>query len=284
MRDKILAIKEVSTLPSALARILSLAQDEDASAIELAEEISSDQALALKILRTVNSSYYGFARRVQSVSEAVVILGFDEVERLALAISVINIFGRSNESVRALQQLWRHSLACSIVAGELEHVYRSRVPGIDGARLAGLLHDIGKAVIAQYFPKDMAAVLVRVEQEGETVREAERAVLSGVTHCEIGAWLAEHWGLPPALVEGIGRHHEPEAAETAPEVACAVHIANALCNKIGIGSLHEGPHDFAPWPEALALFPLDAALQGRIEERLAKQRGLLTAVAAGASA
>lgn len=100
VRERVWALKEVSTLPSTLVRILSIVQDDSATALDLADVVGSDQALTMRILGTVNSSYYGFHRQIRTVPDAVVILGFDEVERLALAISVIHMFGRDAATPR----------------------------------------------------------------------------------------------------------------------------------------------------------------------------------------
>jgi putative nucleotidyltransferase with HDIG domain len=282
MRDRIDAIEEIATLPDVLARIISVVQDESTTALDLADEIVRDQALAMRVLRVVNSSYYGFPRSIRSVPEAVVILGFNEIERLALTISVINMFGKSAAQVRALHNLWRHSLACSLAAGALEQHFRRTHPEIGGAHLAGLLHDVGKAVEAQYFPDETGRVIEMAKSTGCSVYEAEHEVFEGTTHADIGAWVAERWNLPPELVTAIGGHHRPEDVPGNPIMPHATHLANALVNMMGIGSLHEEPQALPPHPETLERLPLDEPLMSRIQERLEKQRGLLGAVAMGA--
>ncbi len=282
MRDRVDAIEEIATLPEVLVRIIGVVQDESTTALDLADEIVRDQALAMRVLRVVNSSFYGFPRSIRSIPEAVVILGFNEIERLALTISVINMFGRSAAQVRALHNLWRHSLACSLAAGTLEQQFRRTYPEIAGAHLAGLLHDIGKAVIAQYFHDDMTRVVQVAESSGCSVYEAEHEVFRGVTHCDIGAWVAERWNLPPELVESIGGHHRPSEVPGNPILPHATHLANALVNMMGIGALNDHPQAMPPQPETLEILSLDEALMTRIQERLEKQRGLLGAVAMGA--
>ena len=280
VREKVWALDEVATLPSTLVRILSVVQDESTTALDLAAEISADPALTMKILGTVNSSYYGFHRQINSIPDAVVILGFDDVERLALAISVINIFGRDRESARALHLLWRHSLACSVVAGCLESHFRTRITGMNGAHIAGLLHDIGKAVISQFFPEAMSPISRLVLEDGLSVCDAEREVLEGCTHCDVGAWVAERWALPKDLVESIGFHHNPEAVPPDHVLTHTAHLADAICNRVGIKTINIG----VPCEASPALSPLlhvDAGLIAQIEERLDKQRGLIGAMAAG---
>ena len=280
VRDRVYALKEVSTLPSTLVRILSIVQDDGANALDLAEVVGSDQALTLRILGTVNSSYYGFHRQIRTVPDAVVILGFDEVERLALAISVIHMFGRDPASARALKMLWRHSIACSVVTGCIETHLRSRKPQIAGAHVAGLLHDIGKAVIAQQFPEAMASVLRLIEDDGYSHTDAEREILDGYTHCDIGAWLAGRWSLPPAIVESIELHHAPSTLPNPHLLTHATHVADVLCNRFGIRSTNANASCEFEAASADAI-GLDESLLAHIEERLDRQRGLIGAMATG---
>lgn len=280
VRGKVWSLDQVATLPSTLVRILSIIQDESTTALDLADEISNDPALALKVLGAVNSSYYGFHRQISTISDAVVILGFEEVERLSLAISVINLFGRDRENARALHMLWRHSMACSVAASAIEAHYRPRKPGVNGAHVAALVHDIGKAVIAQYFPEAVRPILRLVQEDGLPVCEAEREILEGCTHCDIGAWIADRWGLPPSLVEAIAMHHAPELAPADHLLPHITHVADALCNAAGVRSLNAEMVTEID-PRTAAIIPIDGLLHNHIMARLDRQRGLIGAMAAG---
>lgn len=280
VRERVNALDEISTLPSTLVRILSVVQDESTTALDLAAEITTDPALTMKILGTVNSSYYGFHRQIASIPDAVVILGFDEVERLALAISVINLFGRDRESSRALHMLWRHSLAVSVVAGCLETHYRSHIPAIAGAHIAGLLHDVGKAVITQYFPEAVTPISRLVQEDNVSVCDAEREILDGYCHSDIGSWLAERWELPEELVESIANHHTPESVAPERILTYTTHLADCVCNRVGIRAINaETDHEVSP--VVAKHLPVDASVISGIESRLDKQRGLIGAMAAG---
>ena len=281
IRDRVFAIDEIATLPPVFVRILEIVQDDSSTALDLAAEISLDQALAVKVLRTANSSYFGLRRQISSVSEAVVLLGFREVERLALTISVINLFSHSPGSARALRLLWRHSVACATAAGVLETAYRDRMTTLRGARIAGLIHDIGKAAIAQYLPEAHEEIVRLMHDDRLVSWEAERLVLDGVTHCDIGAWMTERWNLPSAIVAGVAAHHTPDAITDYPEMAHCIHLADWLCNGFGVQSSQLNI-DFQPHPAAVETFGMDRDAIMDIQNDLDRQRGFMSAVAAGA--
>jgi putative nucleotidyltransferase with HDIG domain len=279
-RDEVCAIQSLATLPASLARVLALVQDDSSTALDLAEVISSDQALAMRVLRTVNSAYYGLHRQVRTISEAVVILGFNEVERLATTISVMSLFSKDRESIRALQLLWRHSVACSVVAGTLELAPECAEADLGGAHVAGLLHDVGKAALAQHFPEVFAEVLRVVQEQGTTGVQAEEMVMNGVNHAMVGAWLAEQWDLPPALVEAIALHHSPEEAPRGHLLPATVHTANRLCHWLGMGAATAKSAESDPPPEG-GPFVLDSATLDDLRALLQKRRGLIGAMTAG---
>lgn len=281
VQEQLDAIDDVATLPPVMTRIMSVVADESSNAMDLAAEIALDQALTVHVLRAVNSSYYGFQHKILTIPEAVVLLGFNEIEKLSMAITVVNLFGRDRASVKALHSLWRHSVACSVTAGVFELHLRAKSSEVRGAHVAGLLHDVGKAVIAQYFPKAVSSIELLMAQEELPLCDAEREVLGGLTHCEIGAQLAERWNLPLALVESIALHHAPEAAVVHPAMVYVTHLADEVCNSLG---MHAGAtRPVANVNEtARETLGLDFALLGTIRTQLDRHRGMIGAVAAGA--
>ncbi|MCL4215582.1 MAG: HDOD domain-containing protein, partial [Candidatus Hydrogenedentes bacterium] len=212
---------------------------------------------------------------------AVVLLGFREVERLALTISVMDLFSHSHDSARTLRLLWRHSVACATAAGVLETVYGDRMAALRGARIAGLIHDIGKAAIAQFLPEAHEEIVRLMHDDQLVAWKAEQMVLDGVTHCDIGAWMTERWNLPPAIVAGVASHHTPESNTDYPEMAHCIHIADWLCNGFGVHSSQLNV-DFQPHPAAVQTFNMDKNAILDIQNDLERQRGLMSAVAAGA--
>ena len=233
VRDRIDAIEDVGTLPQVMARIMAVVEDDSSTALDLAAEISRDQSLTMRILRVVNSAYYGFHRQILTVPEAVVILGFSEVERLALAIAVIGTVGMRREGVEALRSLWQHSMACSLAGTVLEQQLAAKNPEIRGAHVSGLLHDVGKAMIAQFIPEALEPIKDLADENDLPIIEAEKKILDGHTHCDIGSWMAEKWGMPPSLVESIAFHHTPDKAVSHQPIVDATHVANHIVNQLG---------------------------------------------------
>ncbi|MBI4556361.1 MAG: HDOD domain-containing protein [Candidatus Hydrogenedentes bacterium] len=279
IRDRVNAIEEISALPTTVARILAIVQDDSATALDLATELGREPALSMKVLRVVNSPYYGFARQIVSIQDAVVLLGFAEVERLALGISIINLFGRDREGVKSLQMLWRHSLACSLVGSLLESE-RGLGAALRGAHVAGLLHDMGKAVIVQYFPEVVVPVMHLVEEAHLPLHEAESDVLSGANHADIGAWIAERWDLPEPLVKSIALHHTPDQAAPEDLLVHATHIMDEICNEMGIGSGQNycAP---APNPRSCEIIGFGPHLETMIHDHLTQNRRFVSTVAGG---
>ncbi len=281
LRARVLAIESVETLPHVVTRIMTIVNDEDSTALDLATEIARDQALTLKILRTVNSSYYGFQRRILTVPDAVVVLGFDEVERLAITIAMLDTLGIGRNAMKAQRMLWRHSLACSMACGVFEIRYIREMPELRGAHIAGLLHDVGKAVLAEHFPAEFKAVLELAETGELSQFDAEQQVLDGFSHCDVGAWLADAWGLPEALVESIRAHHPPAVDEAGHPMACVTHVVDALCNTFGIRSFPTGPPPRIS-PAASEKIPMDENLVVAVRNQLNRNQNLMVAVSSGA--
>ena len=282
VRDRVFGVEEIATLPPALASILSVTKDPHSTAMDLAEEIGKDPALAAKVLKTVNSSFYGFGRRIQTVNDAVVLLGYIEVERLALAITVINLFGGDWKQARFLSQLWRHSLAASIAADLVGKASKAQTTDIAGAHVAGLLHDIGKAVLSQSMPDVFPVIIELVERNGYDPLTAEQEVLDGVDHSEIGGWIANNWSLPPSIVESIRTHHNPDKATSGRILPHITHLANAICHSIDVPSMViESPTAAQIGsPDSWALLGLDDSIIDHTLQRIENQRDFIGAMSA----
>lgn len=219
-RAEVIARKNLPTIPAVLAQILQLVDKENTSAKDLIGVIEHDQALTGKILRLANSAFFGQARRVATIPRAVMLLGFSTVRNLALGVKVWDALAGGLARQR-LEQLWAHAVLVAVSAKQMAGKLRAGDP--DEAFTAGLLHDVGRIVLAQRFKEDYWKV-VGGAAESEPVEAIEQATF-GVDHSEVGAWLLEAWELPPAIVEAARAHH---AIPAKSGTAGLVSIANRL--------------------------------------------------------
>ncbi len=237
---------KLPTLPFIASQVIDLIHRPQTSVQELARIISSDQSLTSTILKLVNSSYYGFPRQISTVKHALVILGFNEIRNLAFAISILRSFpGDEKSSLFDFRAFWRHCLGCAVVAKMLAKFFRYRVSG--KVFVAGLIHDIGKLLLSQYAKDLFEQVMQEVVSRKISFYQAERNVL-GVTHAEIGSWLASRWNFPQEIEEAVKFHHFPSKAMINPPLCSVVHLSDVLVRMrfIGWGGDREVP---LPCPE-----------------------------------
>lgn len=226
-------IEEVIPIPAVAMQIINYIDRPDAEISELARLISMDQALTTEVLKLANSAYYGFPRRVSTISEAVVILGFSTTRSVVWSVILSSTLKKPVLGY-ALPEgaLWKHSVAVAV--GSKLILQHSSVRGInlEEAFVAGLIHDIGKLLLATYVA-GVYQEIMKVISQGKTFDEAEREVL-GYDHAEVGALTAEKWHLPETYVEAIRYHHRP--TETDNLLAKVVHLADFIAYSMGWGS------------------------------------------------
>ncbi len=223
------------TLPVMLSQINRLMVNPRTSAKEVGQLISSDPAITSKILRVVNSSFYGFPNRITTITHAIVILGFNTIKSIVLSSSIFDTFkGDGLEKRFNRMDFWKHSIGVGAVAKVLGR--RRGYTSTEEFFIAGLLHDVGKIIIDQHLHEEFLEILDRVwNKGGKLMIEAEEDVL-GVTHAELGGWLFERWNLSKGLVECITAHHNPAIAKELPEHAAVIHIADVIARAMGIGN------------------------------------------------
>lgn len=226
VKDQVLALKDLPTLPSVLDEVSTLVNDPDSSTDEIAKAISTDQVLSAKVLKMVNSPIYGFPGRISSIQHALVLLGFNVIRGIIISTSVFDIM------VSAMKGLWEHSLGVSSAAGIIARHLEFDDP--EEVIVAGLLHDLGKVVAAVQLPQLHEQVVLTVKSTDVPYVEAEKEVM-GFTHERINAWLARHWHLPGNIREAMAYHHNPEAAQHYQETVCVVHLADFLVRVFEFG-------------------------------------------------
>lgn len=226
-------VDDMKVLPEIINKIIALTDDPDSTVQDMEKAILKDQVLTTKILRLANSAYYGYARKISTISQATVLLGFQAIKGIALASTVRNYMTHELKGYSLEKnQLWQQSQTCAIISRFIAKTIK--YPNPEEAYIAGLLRDIGKTILNDHMEREYAEVLLKVEQEEITFLDGEREVL-GFDHAEIGEKVAEKWNLPRALVDAIGHHHTPDLANINPVLVSIVHVADAITMMMGVG-------------------------------------------------
>lgn len=249
------AAARLPALPAVAVELITSLDAAQADADSLAGIFSRDHTLVARLLRIANSSFYGMPGRIDSIRDAIMLIGLRGVRSLAIAASLSGALPRDCPGL-SLQHFWRHSTATAIAAQELAR--RNRLP-TDLAFIAGLLHDIGRLILASAYPQHSAAVRQHMAEAPCLCHEAERKIL-GLDHADFGRIITEHWRFPALLVKAIGGHHDPDAIRQDTLTAC-VHLADLLAAVIDPQpeqGLFAAPPDGDAWRRLMP--PADEAL------------------------
>ncbi|MBW2107513.1 MAG: HDOD domain-containing protein [Deltaproteobacteria bacterium] len=244
-------IPDLPTLPVVAFKVNKMLMDDDVNVRKLSETIEKDQAMVSKLLRLVNSAFYGFQSKIDNISHAITILGFSTVRNAVVSISVVDAFsGREAFEEFSLSDFWKHSVAVAVTGRQLAQRSRLAVP--DEVFVAGILHDVGKLVLAQHYQELFRDVWIAVQDEGLSFHEAEKALLP-VDHAHIGGVLAAKWHLPEKLVEAIAYHHAVGTAENNGNAVMTVSAADFLVHRFwSEKKAGDRPEPDQPAAEALA--------------------------------
>lgn len=232
-------IEDMPLLPDRISKIISLTENPDSTIKDLEKELLKDQSLTSKILKLANSTYYGYARRISTISQAIILLGSKSIKSLILASTVSQFLIKELPGGYGLEKydLWHQSQTCAIISRFIaKHLKYEQA---EQAYIAGLLRDIGKPLLNYYVSQEYQAILSKVESEGKSFIEAEEEIL-GFNHAEIGAKVTEKWNFPPNLVESINHHHYPELSKIDPKLVSIVHIADSITMMLGVGLGNDG--------------------------------------------
>jgi HD-like signal output (HDOD) protein len=222
----------LASLPDIHQRIATALDDPACTAGMLAGIISKDPGLSARILRLVNSPAQGLARKVDTLTRAVVVLGVREVSQLALGMSVFGLFGNLRSDFFPIRDFWRHSLVCGVFARLL--AARMGRKDVERFFVAGMLHDVGRLVMLRLAPEHLGEAVRQAGERRIALVEAERDVF-GYTHCDVAARLLERWLLPESLTELVSWHHAPLESRL-PKDASVIHVADALALAFGLGN------------------------------------------------
>ena len=228
---------ELSSLPFIYIKINNAINDRRSSLKDISDIISGDPSLTTRLLRLVNSAFYGFPSKIDTVSRALLAVGTNQLRDLALATSVLRLFKGIPEDLVSMESLWRHSVACGLAAKILATA-RRREANVERFFTAGIIHDIGRLVIYKMMPDAAQEMILRCRVSNEPLYLVEKEVI-GFDHADLGRALAQLWNLPASLEEMIACHHSPSEARLYPVEACVVHIADYIAHAMQLGDSGE---------------------------------------------
>jgi len=252
LREDLDRIDTVPMLPAVVGRIISMVEDPSVNAYDVSGIVSKDQSLVSSILRIINSAHYGFFSRITSINQAVVLLGFRTIRNLALAATVMTVYGGSSkEKSFDRAEHWKHSMATALATDLVAKQWRKKL--VPDAYLVGLVHDIGRVIMDQHFPEEFDQACALGDLGSASLVDNELQVF-GLSHADIGGHVARKWNFPADIVTSILNHHGPPPNETWTPMAALVHIADACVHEIGIPQTNK-QIDLSP--EALELLGTD---------------------------
>ena len=258
IRARIEQSGNLPTLPTVIVRVMEIVDNPQTTGRQLGDEIAKDQVLSAKVLKLVNSGFYGFSQPISTVSHAVTMLGFDAVKSLVVSASVLEIMDQ------ALPGLWQHSLACARTCVFIAELVDETSP--EEISVIGLLHDLGKVVLCQTLDTEFSMVKRRVDKLDMLFCDAEQQVM-GCHHGDIAGWLLEKWPLPAKLVAPIVDHHDFRPQRDHAQRTATLHLADVLCRAEAFGN---GGDSKIPrlMPSALETLGMEVADVRSVMERM----------------
>jgi putative nucleotidyltransferase with HDIG domain len=235
LKRAVAVVGELPAIPAIASKIMTIANNANASAEDLRKVIEQDPTLAARVLKVANSSLYGFGRQIETLRHAVTLLGFRTVECLVLAASLRDTFKHFG---LAEKLMWEHSTIAGVVAGRLATYKEVRVDR-ESAFTAGLLHDLGKIAFSNVYRERYQKVVARTYNEGIAAVDAENQEF-GFDHAVLGARVAEKWNLPSSLVRAIRYHHThpsdyPKGSADQHRLIALTAVTTRACTRLGLG-------------------------------------------------
>jgi len=264
LRNIIMTTRDLPAMPQVAAKVLELSSDPETSAQKLQQVIADDQAMTARILKIANSAMYSCSRRIKTLTEAIVMLGFNSIRSLVVTSAARNLYNtHSSQTGLKERLLWEHSIgaafSCRILAEEFAPNFTEE------AFLAGLLHDIGKLVLNQKAPREFDEIVQVVYNQNRPFHLTEREVL-GFDHANVGALLINKWKLSPVLEDVILNHHNKGAINADSKLLILLDLGNKICHKMGIGFIDEPDLDLLGCPANQIM-----GLQSEVFERTAEK-------------
>jgi len=224
--------QDIPSLPAIYTEIKREVDNPDSSITRIGEVISRDQGLTARLLHLANSALFGFPRRIETITEAVSVIGLQQVRDLALGTKIIEMFDGIPEELLEIRSFWFHSIGCGISARVLATYHRE--PNVERFFVAGLLHDIGRLIMCLKIPDQVRKILIQAREQEQLAYRVEREVLA-YDHSDVGAALLESWDLPGSLSGSVGFHHRPGLALHFATETAFVHVADIFSHAMELG-------------------------------------------------
>lgn len=237
-------IEDLPTLPAVAIEVNKMLLDYDTTIDKLSDIIEKDQAMVSKILKLVNSAFFGLRGKISNISHAIVVLGFNTIRNAVVSISIIDAFSvKEGLDGFDITDFWKHSLAVAATSKYLAE--KTGIHPADDCFVAGLLHDMGKIVLLQHFKDLFQKVWQAVKENNLSFYEAEKREIP-VDHARIGGYLARKWQLPTALVDAIQYHHAVRPNADDQHLLMIIHAADIIVNaytedskdNLGLSGIH----------------------------------------------
>lgn len=237
LQNIIMTTRDLPAMPQVASKVLELSSDPNTSAHQLQQVIADDQAMTARILKIANSALYSCSRKIKTLTEAIVMLGFNSIRSLVVTSAARNLYNtRTSQTGLKERLLWEHSIGCAFACRLMASDTR---PGLtEEAFLAGLMHDIGKLVLNIQTPEKFDQIVQVVYNENRSFSSTEKDIF-GFDHTEVGALLVNKWKLSPVLEEVIRNHHNDAALSPEAPLLLYLDLGNRLCHKLGIGFLQD---------------------------------------------
>jgi len=265
--DKIIStIGDLPATPAIIAQLMNLTSDINTDIEKITRGILADQSLTAKVLKLSNSSFYGRAKEVRTLKEAIVILGFMTLHSLVIATSTQSLYQKSPDDGIS-DKLWEHALATALASRMIAQ--KTGYHGVEEAFIAGLLHDIGKLVLTQKMTDDYHGIVKTVEDSMKRFDQCEQEVF-GFTHADVGSLLLEKWSFPEELAEAVCNHHSDLSANGRDRsLTHIISLGNFMAKKLDVGFHDYRLDDLTSHPSAATL-NLDVSQLEELENRLAE--------------
>jgi putative nucleotidyltransferase with HDIG domain len=219
-------VNELPTIPDIASKVIGLLDNPEVELEELADMILTDQVMASRVIKIVNSPLFRPMHEIKSIKRALIYLGFRHIREIALTCSIIDAFG-DRSGVFDIKTFWEHSFGVGVVAKIIAQ--RVRYPEVEKAYIVGIVHDIGEVFLSYYFMDEFQKIIDMLQGTPKSFVEAEEIIL-GTTHSEVGLCLAKKWNFPPEYCDVIQNHHTPMDAVYDPTLTAIINLADLFCS------------------------------------------------------